>query len=1249
MRLLRWLLLLLLLVAAAIGGALAFAGTEAGGRMIAGLATRFVPGLTLDGLRLQLPWRIEAGRIAYADAKGDWVEIEGAEVSLDPAALARREVRVTKLAAKRVALPRLPQGDATTPSEPSETVLPALPKLPVAIAVEDLAIERLELGAPVLGQAAAFSLHGKARLADGTVTAELAADRLDHAGSLRLAAALNPAEDRLSAKLALREGPGGIGATLAGRPDEPLSLDLTLDGPASGAALDLRATLGSELAATARGTVRATPAGDYGATLEGEARLAPLLPPEAAGAGSPLRFALDADLDAAKHLALRDLTVTAPAGRVTASGSADLARESVDLAVKAELGASQALGALLPPGVAWRAVAAEAKITGTLGAPVFEAKVTPEGLATGQKQADALLGPAPVLTAKGRMPGPEVDAVLAGAQGRLTVTGNLGETLDARATLAVPKLEALGAGSTGALNAEVIARGPRGDPTLDVTAESGRLVVAERVIEALSLKAHVETPASAPQGTVEGSARVEGLPLTVALDARAEESARRVRIARGDVVFGPARLNATGLLDIATTLFTGEARLVADDLAPFRKLAGQPDLAGRLNVNAKLAPRDGQQGFDVTLDAPTLDAAGQQGRIQASVSGTPKSLDFAATAGGPQGNLTTRGRLAEQREGWQLDLAALEGSAKGQTVRLAAPTRVTFGAETATLAPTELALGTGRIRAQGRFSKDRIEGNATLTALPLSLAEPFLPDVKPEGTLSGEIRVSGTRAAPQLRATLTGTGLGAGAPAYRGLPRLALRAEGTLAGPSAQLRAEIDAGASGRVTIAGRLPNGFGPQARLSATANGDIDLGPLTAPFLAAGADRVTGRVQLALRADGTLAAPQLGGQATLQGLEYRNPVTGGRVSDLRGSIRGEGRRLRFDQVTARTAGGGTIAINGTVEPTAPGIPADLTLTARNARPWVSDLGTATISADLRLRGPAMGAGTLAGDIRIERAELRVPETLPAKVPVLEPIRYLGRTPPGVILPQPPAPATAGAPPLNLQLRILAPREIFVRGRGVDVELGGEIDVGGTIAAPRPSGEFKLRRGTLDILARQLQFTRGTISFRAGTLEPQLDLAAQAVTRGYTIIVAVQGSPANPEIRLTSNPELPQDEVLARLLFDRATSNLSPFEIAQIAQAIGQLTGVGGGFDPLGQVRNALGLDRLGVSSATEGQTGGTTIEAGKYVAPGVFVGVRQGTAGGQTGVGVQVELTPQIKLEGQTATGPAGDRLGVTYEFEY
>ena len=155
--------------------------------------------------------------------------------------------------------------------------------------------------------------------------------RLDAEGSASLTLALAPAEDRLAAKLTLREAPGGIGPTLAGLKDQPLNLDLTLDGPASGAALNLDAELGPDFKIGAQGIVRARPDGAVGATLKGEARASPFLPPEAAPLAVPATFALDADLGADKRLALRDLTVTVPAGRLAAAGTADLGTEALDL------------------------------------------------------------------------------------------------------------------------------------------------------------------------------------------------------------------------------------------------------------------------------------------------------------------------------------------------------------------------------------------------------------------------------------------------------------------------------------------------------------------------------------------------------------------------------------------------------------------------------------------------------------------------------------------------------------------------------------------------------------------------------------------------------------------------------------------------------------------------------------------------------------------------------------------------------
>ena len=137
--------------------------------------------------------------------------------------------------------------------------------------------------------------------------------------------------------------------------------------------------------------------------------------------------------------------------------------------------------------------------------------------------------------------------------------------------------------------------------------------------------------------------------------------------------------------------------------------------------------------------------------------------------------------------------------------------------------------------------------------------------------------------------------------------------------------------------------------------------------------------------------------------------------------------------------------------------------------------------------------------------------------------------------------------------------------------------------------------------------------------------------------------------------PDLPQDEILAQLLFKRNVSALSPFELAQIASALASLTGVGpdvGG--PLTRVRRALGLDRLSVGTNA---SGGAALEAGRFVAPGVYVGTKQGVSGGGQAT-VRIDITKGLTLQGSTSTGGSatgaggesnGSGVGIGYQFEY
>ena len=75
-------------------------------------------------------------------------------------------------------------------------------------------------------------------------------------------------------------------------------------------------------------------------------------------------------------------------------------------------------------------------------------------------------------------------------------------------------------------------------------------------------------------------------------------------------------------------------------------------------------------------------------------------------------------------------------------------------------------------------------------------------------------------------------------------------------------------------------------------------------------------------------------------------------------------------------------------------------------------------------------------------------------------------------------------------------------------------------------------------------------------------------------------------------------------------------------------------------------------------GPGGSPALEAGRYIAPRVYLGARQSASGG-TQASVQVDIAKGLKLEGTAGTGTAsatgasgasnGTSVGLTYRFDY
>ena len=136
-----------------------------------------------------------------------------------------------------------------------------------------------------------------------------------------------------------------------------------------------------------------------------------------------------------------------------------------------------------------------------------------------------------------------------------------------------------------------------------------------------------------------------------------------------------------------------------------------------------------------------------------------------------------------------------------------------------------------------------------------------------------------------------------------------------------------------------------------------------------------------------------------------------------------------------------------------------------------------------------------------------------------------------------------------------------------------------------------------------------------------------------------------------------PSTASLVKAAVDRGIPwlRLNEQSLVQLGQGVAELTGAagGGGAGFLGRLRQTLGLDQLRVgapntSSGPNASNSPVSIEAGRYVAPGVYVGARQGAAGNSSRGVVEIQVFDNTKIEGDIGADSNG-RVGVKMEWDY
>ncbi|SMO74586.1 translocation/assembly module TamB domain-containing protein [Paracoccus laeviglucosivorans] len=807
-------------------------------------------------------------------------------------------------------------------------------------------------------------------------------------------------------------------------------------------------------------------------------------------------------------------------------------------------------------------------------------------------------------------------------------TGSFSPTeLDGQLNVAMPDLAVLGRGFSGGLTAQATATRADGARKIKVTGRGTDLRLGQQDVDgALTGVTNLDLDAeerggeftinsfnlnnqqllAEAQGKVGGS----GTDMTGRVDIKSLASFGRgwrgALNAQGsfkDDGTGARRLDVTGT---GSNLSFGQAQL-------------DGALTGATQLAIRGTERDGTFQIETArVENPRLNLAaeGRVGQGTTDLRANLRADDLRFLGRGFRGAVTAQGHVTDQQGGGRAITAT--GNARGLAVGTPQADRILAGQTNFDLAAQQ--------RANGSFSVSKLEAG------------------NPQFRITGD---GSPAEGVNLDARLTDIGI-----LVAGFPGPA-EVQGRIRNTGNAYDLNLNATAPGQT------------QARITGTAAADFSTMDIRVegtgnaaaanPFLRTRS--IEGPLSFNIRVNGPPGLDAVSGRVALTNGRLAEPRFGLAISSLNAAADIASGRLMVD-VDGAVESGGTITVDGPVTLTG-SRPMDLTARLNNVGLRDPNLYETRASGTIRITSSGGGAPLVAGRIDVGTTEIRIPSTGLGGARAIPNIIHRSERPPqrqtrakagllefpsdasrqaGMTAP----PATPPAVPARFDLLISAPDQVFIRGRGVDAELGGEIRLTGDAHTPIPIGQLELIRGRVDLLGKRFDLTEGLVELQ-GSLIPVIRLVAQTEQDGVTTRIIIDGEAQDPDITFESSPDMPEEEVLSQLLFGRGLDNISALQAAQLASAIATLAGRGGD-GIIGRLRASTGLDDLDLTTDDQGNV---SVRAGKYLSENLYTDVEVGDEG-KTKLNLNLDVSKSLTARGSVASD-GESTLGLFYERDY
>lgn len=433
--------------------------------------------------------------------------------------------------------------------------------------------------------------------------------------------------------------------------------------------------------------------------------------------------------------------------------------------------------------------------------------------------------------------------------------------------------------------------------------------------------------------------------------------------------------------------------------------------------------------------------------------------------------------------------------------------------------------GTGRIELLGGYAGD-MQFRFTDTSLDPYLRV-FAPELSPFVTAvgSGTLQASGSFASldgiaararfDRLDMHLFDYGLRNDGVIDVGLDQSVLR-----------LHALRFAGEDTKLALSGNVDLGA---AQVAVRADGHANLGVAQAFFRDL---RSAGRAVVAAEFTGPLERPSIAGSAVITDGRVRQMYMPHAIEAINGRLAFAGRTIRFDDITARIGRGdvrfgGVVGLEGFLPSTL-----DLTASGVGMELRYPEGFRSLLDADLALRG-TLSAPVLSGTVHVRGASLK------RRFDLGSGMIELGGS------------AAAGGPggstgpsgfPLRFDVRILAPSSLEIDNNVARITSSADLTLRGTYDRPLLFGRAEVDRGEVWFEGKRYVVTRGNIDFANPTrIEPSFDIEAETRARApgqtYRVTLRAQGTMQRINFDVSSDPPLPQVDILTLLLGDAGST----------------------------------------------------------------------------------------------------------------